>query len=80
MSITLSTNNTQVRKLTAKDEDFCIVSGYAYYPRAVIAISDNCPDNYRSMIVTAMSRGWIKPEAWIKDSEYMWEKLNDHAS
>lgn len=80
MSITLATNNTQVRKFTAKDEDFCIVSGYAYYPRALIAISDNCPREYRSMIVTAMSKGWISAEAWVKDSEYMWEKLNDHAS
>lgn len=80
MSITLATNNTQVRKLTAKDEDFCIVSGYAYYPRAMIAIGDDCPQEFRSMIVTAMSKGWLSAEAWVKDSEYIWEKLNDHAS
>lgn len=75
MNITLDTNNTQVRKLTPKDEDFCIISGYAYYPRAVIAVNDNCPREYRSMIMTAMSNGWISAEAWVKDSEYMWEKL-----
>ena len=75
MNITLDTNSTQVRKLTPKDEDFCIISGYAYYPRAVIAVNDNCPREYRSMIMTAMSRGWITAEAWVKDSEYMWEKL-----
>ena len=77
MSITLSTNNTQVRKLTPKDEDFCINSGYTYYPRATIAISNDCPERYRSMIVTAISRGWLSSEAWVKDSEYMWEKLTD---
>lgn len=77
MNITLDTNNTQVRKLTAKDEDFCIISGYAYYPRATISISDDFPQEFRSMIVTAMSKGWLSAEAWVKDSEYMWEKLND---
>jgi hypothetical protein len=80
MTITLSTSNTRVRKLTTKDEDFCIVSGYAYYPRAMITISEDCPQQFRSMITTAMSRGWITADAWIKDSEYMWEKLNDNAS
>ena len=80
MNITLATNNTQVRKLTARDEDFCIISGYAYYPRATMAISDDCPKEFRSVIVTAMSKGWLSAEPWVKDSEYMWEKLNDHAS
>lgn len=77
MSIILDTNNTRVRKLTAKDKDFCIVSGYAYYPRAMAVISDDCPQEFRSVIVTAISKGWLSAEAWVKDSEYMWEKLND---
>lgn len=80
MSITLSTNNTQVRKLTVKDEDFCIVSGYAYYPRATINIESACPADVQKIIQLAISKNWITCEAWIKDSEYMWEKLNDNAS
>lgn len=75
MNITLATNNTQVRKLTAKDEDFCIVSGYAYYPRATIAINKSCPKDVLQTVQLAISKGWISAEAWIKDSEYMWEKL-----
>lgn len=78
--MTLRYDNPQLRRLTAKDEDFCIISGFAYYPRANIVISDDCPQQFKSMIVTAMSKGWISTEAWIKDSEYMWEKLNDNAS
>ena len=80
MSITLATNNTRVRKLTAKDEDFCIISGYSYYPRAVINVDDSCPEHVKRTIHLAMSKGWISAEAWVKDSEYMWEKLNDYAS
>ena len=73
-------NNPQIRRLTPKDEEFCIISGFAYYPRANMVISDDCPQEFRSMITTAISRGWLTTEAWMKDSEYMWEKLSDNAS
>ena len=64
-----------MRKLTAKDADFCLISGHAYYPRAMITISDDCPKEFRSMMITAMSKGWVVAEAWVKESDYMWEKL-----
>jgi hypothetical protein len=80
LSITLSTNNSHVRRLTPADEDFCIISGYAYYPRAVIEIDKSCPADVQKIVQLAISKGWISAEAWIKDSEYMWEKLNDNAS
>lgn len=77
MSISTSANNIPMRKLTIKDKDFLLISGHAYYPRATINISDNCPEQFRSMIVTAISRGWVSAEAWVKESDYMWEKLTD---
>ena len=75
MSISTSANNIPLVKLTAADADFLIISGHAYYPRAVMAISDDCPQEFKSIIVTAISKGWITAEAWVKESEYMWEKL-----
>lgn len=78
--MTIKSRDPQVRKLTYKDEDFCIISGLAYYPRANMVISDDCPQKFRSMITTAISRGWLSTEAWVKDSELMWEKLSDNAS
>jgi hypothetical protein len=29
------------------------------------------------MLVEAIRNGWIEPVAYMKDSEYMWEKLKD---
>ena len=77
MTITLSTSNTKVRKLVPADEDFCILSGYAYYPRASIAINKSCPKDVLQIVQLAISKGWISTEAYVKDSEYMWEKLTD---
>ena len=78
--MTIKSSYSQVRKVTPADDDFCIISGHAYYPRANIVISDDCPQVYKSMIATAISQGWISTEAWMKDSEYIWEKLSDNAS
>ena len=78
--MTLRSVPNNIRKITAKDDDFCIISGYAYYPRAVIEISQNCPQDFKSIILTAISKGWVSAEAYVRDSEYMWEKLSDNAS
>ena len=75
--MTITYTASGLRKLTPMDEDFLLISNHAYYPRAMMTISDDCPQEFRSMIVTAMSKGWLSAEAWVKDSEYMWEKLND---
>lgn len=80
MSINISRSTTQVRKITSADDDFLIISGYAYYPRAGIEVTSKCPADYRAMIKLAISKGWVEPVAHVRESEYMWEKLNDNAS
>jgi hypothetical protein len=43
--------------------------------RAAIEISVNCPREYRAIIQKCIDTGWIQPVAYVKDNEYMWEKL-----
>ena len=78
--MTLRSVPNNIRKLTTKDKDFCIISNYAYYPRAVIEINKSCPNDVKQMLGLAISKGWVVAAAYVKDSEYMWEKLNDNAS
>ncbi|CAB4137578.1 hypothetical protein UFOVP328_39 [uncultured Caudovirales phage] len=80
MSINISSSNSTVRRITPEDDDFCIISGYAYYPRAGVEITSKCPADYRATIKLAITKGWVEPVAHVKESEYMWEKLNDNAS
>ena len=76
----ITTGYSQVRKVTPTDHDFCIISGHAYYPRAAITIEKSCPKDVEQIVQLAISKGWISTEAWMKDSEYIWEKLSDNAS
>ena len=46
-------------------------------PRAGLEISGECPSEYKKIIQLCHHNGWLKPIAYIKESEYMWEKLND---
>jgi hypothetical protein len=80
LSINISRSNPGIRRITPKDDDFCIISGYAYYPRAGVEVTSKCPADYRAMINLAISKGWVEPVAHVKESEYMWEKLSDNAS
>jgi len=74
--LTITYTASGLRKLTPMDEDFCIVSGYAYYPRAVITFGPGCPDDVKKAVQLAIINGWISTEAWMSDKEYMWEQLS----
>jgi hypothetical protein len=73
-------SNSTVRRITPEDADFLIISGYAYYPRAAINIESSCPSDVQKIVQLAISNNWITAEAWVRGSEYMWEKLSDNAS
>jgi hypothetical protein len=72
----------QVKILKAKDKDFTFSpDGFTLVPRAAIEISQRCPENYKDLIQECIRHGWVKPIAYMKDTEYFWETLqNDHAS
>ena len=64
-----------VRCIKQGEPNFAIVDGLYMVPRASFAISDNCPENYKSILWTCISKGWLKPVAHVKDAELMWEEL-----
>ena len=66
---------TRVKKITRGDNDFTFVHGHTVYSRASIEISNQCPITMRLMIERALCDGYLKPVAYMKDTEYMWEKL-----
>jgi hypothetical protein len=69
---------TKIIKTIRKDDpDFNIDNGLVIAPRAGFEISNKCPSQYKLMITEAIKNGWLQPVAYMKDSEYMWEKLKD---
>ena len=66
-----------IKTIRKDDPDFIIDNGIVISPRAAIEISNKCPSRYKLMIVEAIKYGWIEPVAYMKDSEYTWEKLGE---
>ena len=64
-----------IRTVRQRDDDFMITNGYTITPRAGFEISLHCPIYYREVIEQCVKNGWLKPVAYMKDTEYMWEQL-----
>lgn len=64
-----------IRLIKQNDPKFTMEENYMLYPRAAFEISQHCPDNYRSIIGECMIHGWIKPVAYVRDSELFWEEF-----
>ncbi len=71
--------DTQFKIKTIKpgDIDWYIKSGLTVTPRAGFEITEHCPQEYQKLLMECWGNGWIKPIAYIKESEYIWEKLSE---
>jgi hypothetical protein len=56
---------------------FQIVDKFTVTPRAAFEISNNCPAEYKSIFITAINAGWIKPVAHVTEEEYMVMQLSN---
>ena len=69
----LTTKQSTVRMLTKDDKAFTIKdkSSMIIWQRAGIQISDDTPNDIREVLILAVQRGWVKPVAYMKESELM---------
>jgi len=64
-----------IKTIRQDDPDFQIDNGFVMAPRAGFEISNDCPKQYKHMIIEAIKQGWLQPIAYMKESEYTWEQL-----
>ena len=65
-----------VKTLRPGDADFTFSpDGILLVSRAAFEISNNCPAEYKSIFITAIGAGWLKPVAHMRDTEYTMELL-----
>jgi len=62
---------SQIHTIKQGDRHFMIEDGLMMAQRAGIEISNDCPDRYRELIVSAYNKGWIKPFANVTESEML---------
>jgi hypothetical protein len=77
MNVTETQNTNKVLEIKQGDKGFKFASGYVEYPRAAILVEDSCPYDVRLQVQQYVSNGWITPVAYVRESEYVWEKLKE---
>jgi hypothetical protein len=75
--MTFTTTDKTIKTIRKDDPDYIIDNGIIMSPRAGFEISNDCPKQYISMVTEAIKNGWLKPIAYMKESEYVWEKLGE---
>jgi hypothetical protein len=75
--MTYTSPEKTIKTIRKDDPDFTINNGFVMTPRAGFEISNDCPRQYILMITEAIKNGWLKPVAYMKESEYTWEKLGE---
>jgi len=68
---------SNVRTIRPGDPHFTITNGLVVTSRAGWDISNNCPGEYRSILLQAINAGWIKPVAHVTEEEYMVMQLSN---
>ena len=75
--MTFTSPDKIIKTIRQNDPAFHIHNGFTMAPRAGFEISNDCPYNHLQILKTCIDRGWIKPVAYMKESEYVWEKLGE---
>ena len=75
--MTFTTPEKTIKTIRKDDPDFNIINGIVMAPRAGFEISNDCPRQYKLMIMEAIKNGWLQPVAYMKESEYVWEQLGE---
>lgn len=67
---------TKFKEIKQGDTDFLMSDGIKLVPRACIVVSEDCSPYMKTIIAEASRRGWLKSIAYVKEQDYMWEKLS----
>jgi hypothetical protein len=75
--MTYTVARSKVKSIRPGEPHFSISNGLVVTSRASFEISNNCPAEYKSIFVTAINAGWIKPVAHVTEEEYMVMQLSN---
>ncbi len=70
-----TTHHSNIRTIRQGDPKFMLQDGLVTCPRAGFEISQNCPAEYKSIFITAINAGWIKPVAHVYGKELSMDAL-----
>ena len=71
MTVNFTTSKSFIKTFRPGDPEFTIIDGFMTSPRAGFEISNNCPAEYKSIFITAINAGWLKPIAHMHEREVL---------
>ena len=71
----LTSKTTNIRTIRQGDAKFTLIDGFVTCPRAGFEISQSCPAEYKSIFITAIQAGWLKPVAHVYGKELTMDAL-----
>ena len=71
----ISTKTTNIKTIRQGDAKFMLTDGFVTCPRAGFEISQSCPTEYKSIFITAITAGWLKPVAHVYGKELTMDAL-----
>ena len=73
--MTYTIHRSQVHTIRQEDPNFTIQDGITITPRAGFEISNDCPRQYKLMIMEAIKNGWLQPVASVTERELIFGGL-----
>ena len=71
----ITAHQSKIKTIRQGDPKFTLTDGVVTCPRAGFEISQSCPAEYKSIFVTAINAGWIKPVAHVYGKELTMDAL-----
>jgi len=65
----ISSRTRNIQTIRQGDDKFMLQDGLVICPRAGFEISQSCPAEYKSIFITAINAGWLKPVAHVYGKE-----------
>jgi hypothetical protein len=73
----INTKQSNFRTIRPGDPDFTLTDGLMVAPRAGFEISQSCPAEYKSIFITAINAGWLKPIATVYARDLTFQALKE---
>lgn len=66
-----------IKEVRQGEPDFMLYDGLIAYPRAMLHVLPECPQDVREMVNWALSQGYIKCVAHVQGKELTWQALTE---
>jgi hypothetical protein len=73
--VKLNKQASKIRTIKNDSKDWYLYDGPVMAPRAGFEISQSTPREYRMILEQCINMGYIKPVAFVKDSQLFWEEF-----